>query len=475
YQWFTNNVAVGGATNISFTFTNCQLDSPTNFSVIVTNIYGSTTSQMSVAYLPAPTAPYPQGVLAGQPAAFWRLNEQPNNGPGNNGTIGNDYESGNNGIYTNVVLDQQGNDSTEPTETSVGFGTGGIDNSYLGSINSLDFAKPTGSNGEFTVDAWANCGAVDTGAPIISQGTYGVSDAFNLGADSSRHYQFYVRTANGTVYTADSTMEMDDGYWHFVAGVCDEANSNLSLYIDGQQVAKAYIPTNSGVYEADAPMAIGAGTQNAASGYNVQFFGNIDDVAAYKYPLSAGQIAQVFGPVPITFFAPLPPTNAVFEANETLSISATAFGDPPIGYYWTNLTTGLVMGSGTTNVLRDLNASLIISNAPASLSGDQLELVVTNANSSTNWMTTLFSPPPPETISYTNSILYSNDFNGGTWPLAGMPASFANSLVGGTNTVWTDALGTNDTGIMQASGVDASTLGDSWVLPFTPEPGYVYT
>jgi hypothetical protein len=56
-----------------------------------------------------------------------------------------------------------------------------------------------------------------------------------------------------------------------------------------------------------------------------------------------------------------------------------------------------------------------------------------------------------------------------------MPLTAANALVGGTNTTWVQALGTNDTGTLQANGVGASPLGDSWVLPFTPRAGYVYT
>jgi hypothetical protein len=176
-----------------------------------------------------------------------------------------------------------------------------------------------------------------------------------------------------------------------------------------------------------------------------------------------------------TFVLPLPPTNVVFLANTTVTIPAQVFAQPPIGYYWSNLTTGVIMGSGETNVLGNLNATLVIPNAPVSLSGDELELVVTNATYTTNWFTTLFSPPPPVTLDYSNAILYTNYFEGGTWSLAGTSATAANSLVGGTNTTWTDALGVNDTGSMMASGLDASTLGDSWVLPFTPHSGYVYT
>ncbi|HEY1790944.1 MAG TPA: hypothetical protein VGJ73_22540, partial [Verrucomicrobiae bacterium] len=169
YQWYTNGTAISGATGASLTFTNCQLGGPTNFAVIVANSYGSITDAVSVSYLPTPTAPYPQAVLALQPAAFWRLNEQPDNNNGNVGTIANDYASGNNGIYNNVVLAQQGYNSAEPDETSVFFGNGGNYNSYAGLIEGLDFAKPTGANSEFSVGAWANGEAADVGAPVLSQ------------------------------------------------------------------------------------------------------------------------------------------------------------------------------------------------------------------------------------------------------------------------------------------------------------------
>jgi hypothetical protein len=78
-------------------------------------------------------------------------------------------------------------------------------------------------------------------------------------------------------------------------------------------------------------------------------------------------------------------------------------------------------------------------------------------------------------VDYSNPILYSNDFNGGTWSIAGLPLSAENVLIGGTNTKWVDAIGTNDTGIMQANGTPATTNADCWLVPFTPRAGYVYT
>ena len=472
YYWLTNGVAVGGATSARFTFTNCQMSSPTNFTCIASNSLATATNTWAVQYVPAPTAHYPQAVLTAQPVAFWRLNEQ-------TGTLSDDYQSGNNGIYNNVALDQSGYNPAEPGESSVAFGSGGSDNSYVGQIENVDFAAPNGSNAEFTVGAWVQCIAADPGAAVVTQGTNGINDAFGLGSDtnaSQRNFQFYVRSASGTVYTADSSVEADDGNWHYLVGVCDEANGNLSVYVDGNLVASASIPAKSGVYESAAPVTIGAGTQNAASGYNVQLFGYIDDVAAYNYALSAVQIGRQFGgQIPLSFVSPLPPTRVVYQVNGTLTVPATAFGTAPIGYYWTNVTTATVIASGTTNTLAPLNATLTLPNASASLGGDELELVVTNSLGSTNWFVNLVSIPPAVTLGYTSGILYSNSFDGGTWSIAGMPVTAANSLVGGTNATWVDALGTNDTGSLMDNGIDATTLGDSWLLPFTPEPGFVYT
>ncbi|HEV2455011.1 MAG TPA: LamG-like jellyroll fold domain-containing protein, partial [Verrucomicrobiae bacterium] len=275
--------------------------------------------------------------------------------------------------------------------------------------------------------------------------------------------------------------------WHHLVGVCDESNGVISLYIDGLLTAQTAVAKGAGVLPlaATSPITIGAST-TAGTGYgDHQFDGALDDAAIFNYALSSGQVIPLYqaagGQISLNLVAPLPPTNAVWRQNSTLTIPAFAVGAPPIGYYWTNVTTGGILGGANikggsgVSAVSTLTATLTITNAPPSYSGDLLELVVTNANGMTNWFTTLFSYPPPITIGYTNSILYSNQFDGGTWNLAGTATTEANTLVGGTNSTWTDALGTNDTGSMEGSGLDNSTLGDSWILPFKPEPGYVYT
>ena len=54
YQWDSNNVALDGATNATFTLTNVSLSASGNYSVLVSNSYGSALSSNAVlAVLPA--------------------------------------------------------------------------------------------------------------------------------------------------------------------------------------------------------------------------------------------------------------------------------------------------------------------------------------------------------------------------------------------------------------------------------------
>ncbi len=74
-------------------------------------------------------------------------------------------------------------------------------------------------------------------------------------------------------------------------------------------------------------------------------------------------------------------------------------------------------------------------------------------------------------------IIYSNNFaSGAAKNISGTVPTVANNYAGGASSAtWNDVLGTNDTGALLANGIDGTTLGDSWLLPFYPQSGYVYT
>ena len=401
YQWYTNGVGVAGATSASLRLSNIHAGSLATYCV-VSNFVGSVTSMVwTASVVPSPAA-YPSSVLALNPIGYWRLNDAnldgSDNGIGDDGYIANDYAGGNNGIYTNVTLGYTGyNQTQDSSDSSVLLGeTVGPPyvNSLAGQVQNIDFATGNGTNAEFTVEAWANGfpNAQVTGGAVVTKGVYNSDDEFNLGMDSAstRHYRFYVRSASGTIYTADSTFA-PDGNWHHLAGVCDEANGKVSLFIDGQLAASASIPSGSGEYETAAPMSIGAAiTNNSALGYTLQFYGSINDVAVFNSALNANQIAGQYangvnvGP----FFTQPPPATASVGAGGTLVISpVSAIGTPPVSYEWYDVNGNPISGaSGSTNAL-PLNASLNYGNVPPD--SGQLKLTVSNNYGMTNVFVTL--------------------------------------------------------------------------------------
>ncbi len=397
YQWYTNNVIIGGATGTGFALTNCQLSSPTNIYCVLANSFGSVTSTVwSVSYLAAPMAPFPQAVLAAQPIAYWRLNEAggPNNGnPGDAGEIANDYQSANNAVYTNVFL---GNGSysptTDPAETSAYFGYDAGSGCFAGMIGTnVDFSTPSGTSGEFSVALWANGqGIVQNGnSGLVTKGYFNGEELNLDNGGPGSTVRIEVRDAAAGDHSATNSFKLgNDSNWHFIAGVCDQANSSVLLYLDGQLVGRGTINAGLGIFNSAAiPLQIGARNTSATTPGNNQFQGLLNDVALYNYALGPGQIVSQFGTVGGTvkpYFFSLPSTNASAGINKTLTIPVTAIGTPPISFVWTNVTAGgSAVASGVTNATT-LNATLSYANIPASWNSNQLELIVSNAYGTTN-------------------------------------------------------------------------------------------
>jgi hypothetical protein len=379
YQWFTNGVAVGGANNSSFTVTNCQLSSPTNFNCIITNIFGSATSMTWFAsYVPTTTAPFPQQVLAYQPIGYWRLNESPDNGSGNIGTICNDYQSGNNGLYTNVVLADVDsfiypiygyNPVTDPMETSTLFGalTNGNQQDYAGGIGTnIDFATPAGGNGEFAVAVWANGGGGNINSPyihgqignagLVTKGHWG-AEQFDLdtGSSTANCLRFVVRdAATGNYYAANSSVNLgNDATWHYVVAICDEANSQLLLYVDGQLVASGTIPAGNGILSV-GPVKMMFGARDNGSGLlgGIQYNGWLDDVEVYNYALTSSQVVALYNSAGIpAFFIQQPVTSINADGGGTLVIPASVGGTPLLTMQWFDENANSYIPGQTSNTL----------------------------------------------------------------------------------------------------------------------------
>jgi hypothetical protein len=513
FRWFTNGVLDAVATTNILQITNVQIGTFSNY-CIVTNSVGAVTSVVWAAQIIAdPTnstgglSPYPQAVLALDPIGYWRMNDTNLDGPddqnGDNGFICNDYVGGNSGIYTNVSLGNPGyNPTADPSDTSAQFGEVDENNDFgdsdANSIQGINFGSPANTSVAFTVEAWVSgyIQAYDAGIVALGYGNGGEQFDLDTGSDTaptSHGFRFLIRDASGNTHSVSSTVVPSTvsgslGPWYHLVGVVDEINNqNMTLYINGVNIGSASVASGSGLLAPTGQMSIGSRMGSQTSNFNNQFLGNINDVTVFNYALSPSQVAAEYqaggGIISPAFLPPLPSTNTMLPATNTvLTIPATVFGEPPVGYYWTNVTAGgTVLGSGTTNQLVPLNATLTLSNiTPSLLWSNVLELVVTNAIGSTNLFVYLSEPlqqPPSVTLSYTNPIIYSNSFVVGTQTIGGSSATAVNMLVGGTNTTWictyTNGVGISN-GTVYANGTLGTNAGNA-LLPFTPEPGYIYT
>jgi prepilin-type processing-associated H-X9-DG protein len=387
YRWTTNGTTVTGATSSSFTFTNCQMNSPTAFACVMSNSYGLLTNRWTVTYTAAPTAPYPQLVLADQPITYWRLNE-PDDGlfDGNPNAICNDYQSGNNGTYTNVYLSNATlgtgySPATDPGERAAEFGIYNGSACFAGSIGSSNLDFSATSNAEFTIAIWANGNSTTQpgNAGLVTKGFFnGEEFTIDEGASGSA-LRFGIRASvsPNTFYGANSSVKLgNDSNWHFVVGVCDETNNTVSLYVDGQLAATNHLPANSGLITTSAavPIMIGARSSSAGTPGNNQFKGLLNDAAIFNYAMTSSQIVALFqaAGVPPTFVQQPASTNVSY--GDVLRIPSVVSGSTPLRYQWyeANLNTLL---TGQTN------ATLVISNYTTS---DSYYLTVSNAFGVTN-------------------------------------------------------------------------------------------
>jgi hypothetical protein len=456
YQWSLNSTPIAGATNSNLTLTNLQ--SSGTYSCLLTNFVGNTSiSPISVTELADPTAPYPQQVLADGPAAYFRLDEA-------GGTTAYDYVGGNNGIYTNVTLGVPGYNSaaavkSDPSETAAEFGDYPPNNDYAGNVPSyLNFGTPNGGNAEFSVEAWFTQYLYLNGGDAIvalGYGNGGEQFVLDTGAGVSGALRFLVRNAAGTSSAASSLyVPANDGLWHHVVGVCDEAGGHLYLYMDGNLVATGSITPNSGLLAATTPLSIGAreSANNNPVSYDNQFLGSIDDVSIYNYALTASQVASHFyasGIAPV--ITQLQPSSQI-AANQggNVSVSVTAVGTTPFTYQWYDNNGNLISGANISN--------LDLSNLQTSQAGTYTVTVGNTYGSfSTNFTLSIGSGPPVISVDLSpmNLTAYAGTMEtysvtvGGSgqglayqWYRDGAPIGAATShsytfpVLGGTNTYY---------------------------------------
>ncbi len=439
YQWYKNDTTlIAGATNKTYTFPNAQLaDSGTTFRSTASNAFGGITSSSStLTVIAAPTQSYPATILADNAIGYWRLNEGPDNGAGNNGVVAHDYRGGHNGSYNNSIIGIPGYNPARDPDTAADFGNFAPMNSYVADIKDVSFARASNTIGAaFSVEAWVNGGDQTVNAGIVTKGYNGGlnpgtgtgTEQFVLDvAGGPRKFRFLVRDAGGQGYAAQSSVVPYDpvttlSTWRHLVGVCDQANGKLYLYVNGLLAASADIATNVGILTQPLPMTIGARKSSGASEYDNQWQGLIDDVAIYNSALSASQALNHFFAAQRPPIITLQPTNVATAENVSVTFYSSAYGPGTLSYQWY-----LSDGTMPTSALGGQTSSNLTFTTTAAQNNNFYQLVVTNqygaATGAVAQLTVVSGPPsffvdlPSSDTFYTGHLIQLRVVASGTAP-----------------------------------------------------------
>jgi predicted alpha-1,6-mannanase (GH76 family) len=324
YSWCLNGTAIPAATNATFQLANLQASNSGNYTVVISNAFGMVTSSVaSLTVAPAPTYPFAQAVLNDRALGYWRLDET-------SGTVAHDYAAAHNGDYSAKVLLGQTGYKLLDTHYAARFGYLSTSNSCVTNIP-VDFSMS--ANAFFSVEAWVNGGAQTTDAGLVTKGAGGGGEQFNLDCGGGSHaFRFFVRDASGSARLATSSV-VPNNQWHHLVGVCDQANGYVCLYVDGTNVAQTTIATNIGILSTALPMSIGSRKSGAATAYDNQFVGYLEEVAIYGYALSTNQVRAHYQAAtnrPPTFLNN-PFTVANANAGQAYAASLAAIASDPNG------------------------------------------------------------------------------------------------------------------------------------------------
>lgn len=304
YQWYQGTNSIAGATNASYTATAGAAGSAASYSVVVTNIYGSATSVvsmlMSVAPPPLLTDYYSRQVMGYGPVGYWPLQETNATAPGNwetnygtLGPLGNAYYACTNA--SNVAFDQPGALAGSADSCVVFSGGSSNPNSYA-FVPRLTPALTI--QGPFSLEAWANMASDGYTVEIGEGGGTGLNGSPNFGGFQfgqgiqtvGNQFQMNYFTGSGNFQNEEQETNLlfTTGKWYHYVVTYDGANS--TLYVNGQDVWAA---TSSMAADTWSPLAIGGGKWDGGPICGIRWFnGSLDEVAIYSNVLSALQVTN---------------------------------------------------------------------------------------------------------------------------------------------------------------------------------------
>jgi hypothetical protein len=366
YQWNFNGAPIANATSSNLTLSNVQFSNAGPYSVLITNVLGSTNSTealLTVISATPPCAPLPADIVG-----WWRAEGNANDSVGTN-----------NGTANATVAYVAG-------EVGQAFQFNGSD-SRVRITDSQDFILTNG----LTIEGWINV-AGDGGFIFYRADDRPGLDPYAITMGNPGFVNFFIQATNND--TARITAPVTYHQWQHIAGTWDRTIGKVRLYVNGLLMAEtntSVLPV--GALDPNYDPAIGIGNHGGAS-FNIPFNGLIDEIALFSRALSQTEIQAIYnyGVTGKCFNVTGPyiyvqPTNQSVYVGQSATFAVAAGGTPPLSYQW---------NFNGTNILGATGESITLSNCQFTNAG-LYAVLVTNAYGSvlsTNAILTVLAAPP---------------------------------------------------------------------------------
>ncbi|HXC97733.1 MAG TPA: LamG-like jellyroll fold domain-containing protein, partial [Verrucomicrobiae bacterium] len=396
YQWQLNqtNISVltnATATNATLMLTNVPLDqSGSLYSVVISNLAGSTNSSNAVLTVLAPnTCTPPNSGLVSWWAAEGNANDSLGN---NNGTLVGGVNFTNGEVGQAFLFDGATGYVSIPASASLNVGT----------------------NQGLTIEAWIKPNQVSTLGFLVEwnngAGSFASSFAINEpavygGGGPGSLFANLVDTGGNWHTISSAGGLLSTGSFNHVAVTYDKSSGTATLYLNGTNVASQ----NLGVFTPLTTYNLILGSRPSS----YYFGGLMDEMSLYNTALSALQVQAIYnaGSGGKCALSPVivsqPQSQTVFQGR-TASFSVGVNGSQPLSYQWF---------VNETNIPTATTATLLLTNVQSGQSGNLYSVLIANQAGSTNSSNALLTvnpappctPPPSGLISWWAAEGNAND------------------------------------------------------------------
>jgi hypothetical protein len=401
YQWFKNGAPLTNQTTRTLILTDLTANGSNSYSVTITNVSGSVTSDSVPLVVVPDAAPDPSFRLV----SYWPL-DTVNYLPTTTNSPDIYYNHADlvlaNMDSNNLVAGQFSNFLTFNGASQYGKRVGG---------------SPIYNTTNYTIAFWVAGASGQNNKQVFAEGDPGGS-FFLLGTENSASGDDLLNvkaSPNSTLSDRKSTRVVFDGTRHHVVWV--DENGRAKLYVDGVLDETDYTYTRSNLVL--SVTAVGALFRSSPANY---FTGALDEVAVWNRRLSYTEIQQIRATSvpPPSIVGPAitqQPVGSTNRMGERAILSVGTTGSAPLSYQWlkdgvplagqTNSTLSLFLTAGATN-----NYWVTITNLAGSVTSGSVPLVVlpdaaadVSAGLLYYWPLDAVSDAPP----VTTPDLYSHD------------------------------------------------------------------